>query len=152
MSRYAILEQIQELDPECDHQRIAFLSTCYDFPFDTIRALDFALFRTFGVPWISALLDRTGEFGHRAQKRYDDTDIIISELLECGYDSDRGQRAIWRMNDFAKKVSRCFFRLRQDANPPRGRCQGFIGFCAACSYFRQQVIAKILGALPGGTR
>jgi hypothetical protein len=98
MSRFAILEQIQALDPERDHKRIVFLCTCYDFPFDTTRALEFALFRTFCVPSISELLDRTGEFGRRAQKRYDDTDLIVSELMEWGYDSDRGKRALRRMN------------------------------------------------------
>ncbi|HUG91178.1 MAG TPA: oxygenase MpaB family protein [Planctomycetaceae bacterium] len=97
-SRYQILETIRRLDPQADHQRIIFLSTCYDFPFDTTRSLEFALFRTFCVPSISALLDRTGEFRHRAQKRYDDTDIIVSELIEWGYDSDRGRRALERMN------------------------------------------------------
>jgi hypothetical protein len=98
MSRFAILKQIQPLDPERDHQRIVFLSTCYDFPFDTTRSLEFALFRTYCVPSIAELLDRTGEFARRAQKRYDDTDLIVSELMEWGYDSDRGQRALRRMN------------------------------------------------------
>jgi ER-bound oxygenase mpaB/B'/Rubber oxygenase, catalytic domain len=98
LSRYSILQRIQQLDPERDHQRIVFLSSCYDFPFDTTRALEFALFRTFCVPGISALLDRTGEFHSRSQKRYDDTDIIVSELIEWGYDSERGKRALRRMN------------------------------------------------------
>lgn len=98
MSRYAILREIQRLDPLKDHQRIVFLSCCYDFPFDTTRALEVALFRTVCVPSISALLDRTGEFERRAQKRYDDTDIIINELIESGYDGVRGQRALRRMN------------------------------------------------------
>jgi hypothetical protein len=98
MSRYAILETIQQLDAEKDHQRIVFLSTCYEFPFDTTRALEFALFRTFCVPSISALLDRTGEFQNHPQKRYDDTDIIVSELLEWGYESVRGKRALMRLN------------------------------------------------------
>ena len=98
MSRYAILHEIQSLDPKRDHQRIVFLSTRFDFPFDTTRALEFALFRTFAVPSIAALLDRTGEFQSHAQKRYDDTDIIVSELMEWGYDSERGTRALRRMN------------------------------------------------------
>jgi hypothetical protein len=93
-----ILAEIERLDPERDHQRIVFLSACYDFPFDTTRALEFALFRTFAVPSIGALLDRTGEFRHRAQKRYDDTDIVVSELMEWGYDSERGRAALERMN------------------------------------------------------
>jgi mpaB/rubber oxygenase-like protein len=98
MVRASILDQIRALDPERDHQRIVFLSTCYEFPFDTTRALEFALFRTFCVPSIAGLLDRTGEFRDRAQKRYDDTDIIVSELTEHGYDSERGGRALVRMN------------------------------------------------------
>lgn len=105
MSRYGVLREIQKLDPETDHQRIVFLSSCYDFPFDTTRALEFALFRTFAVPSISALLDRTGEFQTRPQKRYDDTDIIVSELLEQGYDSERGKRALRRMNQLHGRFS-----------------------------------------------
>jgi hypothetical protein len=98
MFRSPVLEQIRSLDPEKDHQRIIFLSTRIDFPFDTTRALEFALFRTFSVPRIAALLDKTGEFQRRAQKRYDDTDIIVSELMERGYDSERGRAALRRMN------------------------------------------------------
>ena len=98
MSRFAILEAIEKLDPEKDCQRIVFLSTCYEFPFDTTRALEFALFRTYCVPSVSALLDKTGEFQRRPQKRYDDTDLIVSELLEWGYESERGRRALRRMN------------------------------------------------------
>ena len=98
MGYRTILDEIRALDSERDHQRIVFLSTCFEFPWDTTRALEFALFRTFCVPSISALLDQTGEFRQRAQKRYDDTDIIVSELMEHGYDSDRGTRALRRMN------------------------------------------------------
>jgi hypothetical protein len=93
-----VLDEIQSLDPEKDHQRIVFLSTCFEFPFDTTRALEFALFRTFAIPSISALLDHTGEFRQRPQKRYDDTDILVSELMEWGYDSPRGRAALRRIN------------------------------------------------------
>jgi hypothetical protein len=96
--RSRVLEEIGGLDPVRDHQRIAFLSTRVDFPFDTTRALELALFRTFGVPSISALLHRTGQFEGRPQKRYDDTDIIVSELMEHGYDSERGRAALARIN------------------------------------------------------
>jgi hypothetical protein len=98
MPHRRILTEIQRLDPERDHQRIVYLSTCFEFPFDTTRALEFALFRTFAVPSVAELLDRTGEFANRAQLRYDDTDIIVSELMEHGYDSERGKRALRRMN------------------------------------------------------
>lgn len=98
MLRSPVLREIESLDPVRDHQRMVFLTCRQDFPWDTTRALEFALFRTFCVPSISALLDKTKEFERRSQKRYDDTDIIISEILEHGYDSERGLCAIKRMN------------------------------------------------------
>ena len=77
---------------------IVRLDTCYEFPWDTTRALELALFRTFAVPSVAALLDSTGEFASSAQKRYDDTDLILSTIGEMGYDSAEGRRAIRRMN------------------------------------------------------
>lgn len=92
------LDEILTLDPERDHQRIVYLLACYEYPWDMTRALELALFRTYCVPSISGLLDRTGEFAARPQKRYDDTDLIISTLMEEGYDSPAGQAALARMN------------------------------------------------------
>jgi hypothetical protein len=96
--RFDILRQIEALDAERDHQRIVHLSFGYEFPWDSIRALEIALYRTYCVPSISALLDRTGEFRERTQQRYDDTSIIVSEMCEWGYESGRGKDALERMN------------------------------------------------------
>lgn len=93
------LDEIRALDPVRDHERIVHLSVCYDFPFDTPRALELALFRTFCSPSVSSLLDATGEFARRAQKRYDDTDIIVAEMILDGYSGERGGRALRRMNE-----------------------------------------------------
>ncbi|MCI0434211.1 MAG: oxygenase MpaB family protein [Gemmatimonadetes bacterium] len=98
MPRHRSLDEILRSDPVRDHQRIVFLSAAFEFPFDLTRSLEFALFRTFAVPSIGRLLDQTGEFGGRAQKRYDDTDLILSQIYEYGYDSERGRRALRRMN------------------------------------------------------
>ncbi len=92
------LQEIMTLDPVADHQRIVFLMACYEYPWDMTRALELALFRTYCVPTISGLLHRTGEFIQRPQKRYDDTDIMISALMEQGYDSLPGQAVLARMN------------------------------------------------------
>lgn len=97
-SRYRVLDLIQRLDPRRDHERIVRLSGLWDFPWDGARALELALFRTFAVPAIGGLLHRTGEFTRRAQKRYDDTELLIAEFIEHGYSSERGARAIERMN------------------------------------------------------
>lgn len=96
--RSPILAEIATLDPVVDHQRIVLLSCRQDFPFDTTRALELALFRTFAVPSIGGLLAATGEFERRPQRRYDDTDLLVSEIMEHGYDSERGRAAIARIN------------------------------------------------------
>src|ERR1700742_1145882 len=98
MFRSPVLPEIRSLDPVVDHQRITFLTCRVDFSWDITRALELALFRTYCIPSISALLDKTQEFGCRAQRRYDDTDIIVSEIMEHGYESERGLAAIRRMN------------------------------------------------------
>lgn len=98
MFRSRVLDEILRLDPEKDHQRICYLSTCYDFPWDTTRSLEFALFRTYCVPRMTEILVSTGEFLQNAQKRYDDTVLILSEMLEWGYDSERGRAAQRIMN------------------------------------------------------
>ncbi|EAR20738.1 oxygenase MpaB family protein [Nitrococcus mobilis] len=86
------------LDPVRDCREIVYLLTCYEFPWDIERALEFALFRTYAVPSISGLLDRTGEFTRRPRKRYDDTELILAEILENGFDTPRGQAALKRLN------------------------------------------------------
>ena len=96
--RFDILKQIERLDPERDHQRIVHLSFGYDFPWDAVRALEIALYRTYCVPSISALLDRTGEFRERTQQRYDDTSLIVAEMCKWGYETGRGKEALERMN------------------------------------------------------
>jgi hypothetical protein len=96
--RFDVLHEIERLDPERDHQRIVHLSVGYEFPWDSIRSLEIALYRTYCVPSISALLDRTGEFRERAQQRYDDTSLIVAEICQWGYESGRGKEALERMN------------------------------------------------------
>jgi hypothetical protein len=98
MPRSRILDEITRLDPARDHQRICYLSACFDFPWDTSRSLELGLFRTYCVPRMTELLVRTGEFVRRAQKRYDDTALLLAQLLEWGYDSERGRAALRIMN------------------------------------------------------
>ncbi len=97
MSRHTPPE-ITVLDPVRDHLKIVQWVGEYEFPFETQRSLEFALFRTFAVPSISSILARSGHFSAHGQKRYDDTALIIAEIAENGYDSERGRAAIRRMN------------------------------------------------------
>lgn len=79
-------------------QAIAYRLACFDFPWDVTRALELALFRTFASPSIAGMLHATGEFEARPQRRYDDTDLIVSMVIEHGFDSEIGGRVIARMN------------------------------------------------------
>jgi hypothetical protein len=88
----------QEPDPRRDCQTIARRLATITFPWDTTRALELALFRTFAAARIGGLLHGSGEFERRPQKRYDDTDLLVSEIIEHGCDSPRGSRAIARIN------------------------------------------------------
>jgi hypothetical protein len=94
-----LTRQIERLDPQHDYRQIVFLLTFHVFPWDIERALEFALFRTYAVPSVSGLLAKTGEFVRRPRKRYDDTELILSEILENGFDSKRGQAALQRLNE-----------------------------------------------------
>ncbi|MFC6090574.1 oxygenase MpaB family protein [Saccharothrix lopnurensis] len=96
--RFALRRRITSLDPERDHVEILRISSGQEFPWDYVRALEFALFRTYCVPSISALLARTGEFERRPQQRYDDTALLMAELVEHGYDSPRGREALRVVN------------------------------------------------------
>lgn len=98
MGRFDNLREIERLDPERDCQRIMHLSFGYEFCWDSTRALEIALYRTYCVPSISAVLDRSGEFYRHTQRRYDDTAILIAEMCEWGFEAGRGRAALERTN------------------------------------------------------
>lgn len=86
------------VDPDHDFEAIAYRLACLDFAWDIERALEFALFRTYAAPRISGLLARTGAFERATRKRYDDTELLLSEAMENGLDSARGVEAVTRIN------------------------------------------------------
>ena len=97
-SRYDRTAQIEQLNPVTEHAQICNLLAGYEFPWDITRSLELAMLKTYCVPSISKLLDKTGEFYHHTQKRYDDTGLLVAEILKWGYESDRGRESIRRMN------------------------------------------------------
>ncbi|KAJ5561442.1 hypothetical protein N7535_004091 [Penicillium sp. DV-2018c] len=54
-----------------------------EFPFMFIKALQFALFRTYGIPTISGLLTKTSQFSspETSLKRYTDTSVLVQEMV-----------------------------------------------------------------------
>ena len=98
MTGHSFTVYASTVSPHRDHVAICHRMVGYDFPWEMNRALELAVLRTFCVPRISSLLKQTGEFVHRAQKRYDDTGLILGNIMKWGYDSPQGQAAIATMN------------------------------------------------------
>ncbi|KAL6718062.1 hypothetical protein ACLMJK_004147 [Lecanora helva] len=71
-----------------------------EFPFTFEKALQFALFRTYGIPSISKLLVETRQFSQKgtSTKRYTDTVVLIAEFAGYHPQSERSIEAIARMN------------------------------------------------------
>lgn len=69
-----------------------------DFPFLADKALEFGLFKTYGIPSIASILSSTGELTNKANKRYDDTSIIIREFMEHPPSYARAGAAVEQMN------------------------------------------------------
>ncbi|MFN8281945.1 MAG: oxygenase MpaB family protein [Chitinophagales bacterium] len=97
MAKSAIHQKIEALDAKNDAWEIVRLSVFYEFPWDFNRALELALYKTFAVPSIAAILHNSKEFEKHPQKRYDDTDLILSEIIENGF-NERGLQVIERLN------------------------------------------------------
>jgi hypothetical protein len=97
-SRFEVRDRLARLDPAVDYEEIYRTTATLEFPWDVTRALELALYRTFAIPSVAALLDRTGEFRLRTQKRYDDTALLLAHALESGLESADGKAAVSRIN------------------------------------------------------
>src|SRR5690606_20680715 len=90
--------EIHRLDAEKDARRITFILSAHEFPWDMGQALGLALYRTYAVPSIGGLLGDTEEFTDRTQHRYDDTALLLGQMLRYGFEPGRGRDALRRMN------------------------------------------------------
>jgi len=81
-------------------QRIIITFAQLEAPFIFETSLQFALFRTYGIPSISGLLAQTGLLGssEHAAKRYVDTDVLITEFVAQKWGGERWAGAVGRMN------------------------------------------------------
>ena len=96
--RHDNLRRIRALDPETHYDEILALTARHEFPWDYVQGTAVAFMRDYGVPSISRLLHRTGEFERHGLKRYDDTILIGEEATIDGVDSERGHAAVRRLN------------------------------------------------------
>ena len=71
-----------------------------EFPFTYEKGLQFALFRTYGIPSISKLLVQTSQLSNNATatKRYADTTVLTIDFTLYPPGSERAKEALARMN------------------------------------------------------
>jgi len=84
-----------------DHaQQIQLYLFELEFPFIAQKALEFALFRTYGIPSISGLLMHTKQLSTKAHssKRMTDTSILMLEVIKNAPGSKRAVEALARTN------------------------------------------------------
>lgn len=98
MRRFDWYQEIHRLDPDRDRLRITQILNTHEFPWDMEQALGLALYRTYAVPSIGELLWHTGEFTERTQRRYDDTALVLNDIMEHGFEPGRGRDAVRRLN------------------------------------------------------
>ncbi|GAA4606949.1 hypothetical protein BJY16_006081 [Actinoplanes octamycinicus] len=96
--RYDNLRRIQSLDPEVDFEEIYRQMLLVEFPFDMKLGLNLGFNRSFSTPAVAAVLAGTGELTERAQKRRDDTGLLMYEMILHGFDHPRGRAAVRRIN------------------------------------------------------
>jgi hypothetical protein len=80
------------------------------FPWDFQRSMiDLVFMKGLAAPRIAGLIGANRYLPAKPQKRYDDTAIMMTELVRHGHSSELGSRMIGRMNTIHAK-----FRIRQE--------------------------------------
>jgi hypothetical protein len=93
-----------------DHEAIMRRLAGVDFPWDYQRSLiDLGFAKGIAAPRVPGLVAAQGYFVAHPQKRYDDTSIILMNILKDGYSSEHATRMLARMNEVHAR-----FRIRQD--------------------------------------
>ncbi|WP_086828046.1 oxygenase MpaB family protein [Allokutzneria sp. NRRL B-24872] len=96
--RYSRVRHLNILDPAKDCHEIHHGYARQEFPWDYGRGLEVALLKACCVPEISEALAESGHFTRAGQKRYDDTRILLGEIVAHGFDSPRGRQSISQIN------------------------------------------------------
>lgn len=97
--RYAHLLKNPSAMTYQEANEIMHVSQLWDMPWLATIALSFALFKTYAIPSISAVLCKSRELSDpaNAARRAEDTAVTIAEFLR-GLDTPRGSQALARMN------------------------------------------------------
>jgi len=95
---------------ERDHEAIMRHLVGVAFPWDFQRSMiDLVFMKGLAAPRIAGLIGAHGYLPGNAQKRYDDTSIMMIEIVKHGHSSARAVQMIERMNQIHAR-----FHIRQD--------------------------------------
>jgi len=95
---------------EQDHEAIMRHLVGIAFPWDYQRSMiDLVFMKSLAAPRIAGLIGANRYLKAKPQKRYDDTAIMMFELVKHGYSSPRGAQMIARMNEIHAR-----FCIRQE--------------------------------------
>jgi hypothetical protein len=95
--RYARLRRIETLDPVADYREIKELFS-YDFQSALIVQAASGFLFTFSSPRMSRILSASGQAGHHTAKRFVDTALLTSAVVEHGLEPGDGREAAKRVN------------------------------------------------------
>lgn len=99
MGRYDNLKKIEQMDALRDHSQIVKIMVSYEFPWDFQRSyVEMVFVRFFAGTRMAGLVHGRGYAQAHPQRRYDDTSIMLFEMIKHGYDSVQGRACIERMN------------------------------------------------------
>jgi len=95
-------ERMRFLERIKDPVKLAAALAWVEYPLIFHISLEFGLFKTYAIPSVSKILAETGQFTKSVNsclRRYDDTNLIINEMIAHGdLDHPRSLRALRRLN------------------------------------------------------
>ncbi|OWY64187.1 hypothetical protein B7486_48650 [cyanobacterium TDX16] len=99
MGRSDNLKKIEQMDTVRDHSQIVKIMVSYEFPWDFQRSyVEMVFVRFFAGTRMVGLVHGRGYAQAHPQRRYDDTSIMLFEMIKYGYDSVQRRVCIERMN------------------------------------------------------
>ncbi|MEU7823072.1 oxygenase MpaB family protein [Catellatospora sp. NPDC049133] len=84
----------EQQPPHAAYRRLAL----FDMPEDVKIGMNLALYRTWGIPAIAAVLHQTGEIVRHTQRRSDDTGLIMYLLIYHGFEHPTSEKVLRRLN------------------------------------------------------
>jgi len=97
--RRVMAERIAGLDPVADAATVYRLTAFFELPFEMRYGFNLALYRTFAIPGIAAVLARSGQITGAPAKRLADTGLFTYELIEAGgFDTPTAREIVRGLN------------------------------------------------------